>query len=332
MGCKGKGFQNKSRRLFPWQQTRYNCTYSGPMQCVTANHCWIGVWGYGELILTKAARCWKHIPITFFDVTEVRRPKKAIPQANSQCNFPNGKRILDFFSGSNLRNMCFTNLCCNALAWEFNSESKTLWLRSFLVVFLGTEKGGHYDKKSFRHRESLIEALISPGCQEMVRSSSNSGDHLESLLDNISRLLRESLDMDLSEETTFPKDPFVWSRLLKTKQNLKSTFLVPSLYKGSIWEFPNLVVLNLVVCNFFAEALFCALFAPLRALLQTCVCALLRSFAQSPNPQIPVNSGNSFPLFSLGAWPWYASLLLDARISMRTNHACKLTISRTRNF
>ena len=43
------------------------------------------------------------------------------------------------------------------------------------------------------------------------------------------------------------------------------------------WEFPNLVVLNLVVCNFYADALFCALwrsFAPFCAL-----CAHLRSFA-----------------------------------------------------
>ena len=36
--------------------------------------------------------------------------------------------------------------------------------------------------------------------------------------------------------------------------------------------FPNLVVKNLVVCNLYAEALFCAL-------LRTWVCALLRSFA-----------------------------------------------------
>ena len=46
------------------------------------------------------------------------------------------------------------------------------------------------------------------------------------------------------------------------------------------WEFPNLVVL--IVCKFHAEALFCALlrsFAPLCALLRTCVCARLRSFA-----------------------------------------------------
>ena len=40
------------------------------------------------------------------------------------------------------------------------------------------------------------------------------------------------------------------------------------------WEFPNLVVSNLAVCNFYAEALFCAL-------LQTRVCALLRPFALS---------------------------------------------------
>ena len=50
-------------------------------------------------------------------------------------------------------------------------------------------------------------------------------------------------------------------------------------------EFPNLVVSDLVVCNFYAEALFCALlhsfalfFCVCCALLQTCVCALLCSF------------------------------------------------------
>ena len=47
-------------------------------------------------------------------------------------------------------------------------------------------------------------------------------------------------------------------------------------------EFPDLVVvLNLVVCDFYAEALFCAHlrpFASFRALLRTCVRALLRSF------------------------------------------------------
>ena len=52
---------------------------------------------------------------------------------------------------------------------------------------------------------------------------------------------------------------------------------------GVSWEFPSRVVLNLVVCNFYAEALFCALlrpFAPFCALLRTCVCAHLRSFAR----------------------------------------------------
>ena len=43
---------------------------------------------------------------------------------------------------------------------------------------------------------------------------------------------------------------------------------------GYIWEFPNLVVSNLVVCNFDAEALFCSLLHPLCSF-----CALLRSFA-----------------------------------------------------
>ena len=47
------------------------------------------------------------------------------------------------------------------------------------------------------------------------------------------------------------------------------------------WEFPNLVVSNLVVCKFFVEALLCAplrSLAPFCALLRTCVCALLRSY------------------------------------------------------
>ena len=47
-----------------------------------------------------------------------------------------------------------------------------------------------------------------------------------------------------------------------------------------LWEFPNLVVSNLVVCNFLRSfALFCALFVPFCAPLRTCVCALLRAFA-----------------------------------------------------
>ena len=45
------------------------------------------------------------------------------------------------------------------------------------------------------------------------------------------------------------------------------------IFLDSSWEFPRLVVSNLVVYyNFYAEALFCAL-------LRTCVCALLRAFA-----------------------------------------------------
>ena len=39
------------------------------------------------------------------------------------------------------------------------------------------------------------------------------------------------------------------------------------------WEFPNRAVLNLVVCNFYAKALFWALLRPFGALLR------LRSFA-----------------------------------------------------
>ena len=43
------------------------------------------------------------------------------------------------------------------------------------------------------------------------------------------------------------------------------------------WELPNLVVSNLVVCNFYSFALFCAL-------LRTCVGAPLRSFCMFLQP------------------------------------------------
>ena len=47
------------------------------------------------------------------------------------------------------------------------------------------------------------------------------------------------------------------------------------------WEFPKLVVLNLTVCNFYAEALFCARsFALFCGLAFALICALLRSFAR----------------------------------------------------
>ena len=51
---------------------------------------------------------------------------------------------------------------------------------------------------------------------------------------------------------------------------------------SAIWEFPYLVVLNLVVCNFYAEALFCAHlhpFADLRLSSFADICALLRTSA-----------------------------------------------------
>ena len=50
----------------------------------------------------------------------------------------------------------------------------------------------------------------------------------------------------------------------------------------SLRKFPNLVVSNVVVCNFYAEVLFCAPlrpFTPFYALLHSCVYALLLSFA-----------------------------------------------------
>ena len=60
---------------------------------------------------------------------------------------------------------------------------------------------------------------------------------------------------------------------MKNWQYLKST---------SIWQFPNLVVSNLVVCTLYAETLFCALlrsFADLRLRSFALICALLRAFA-----------------------------------------------------
>ena len=50
--------------------------------------------------------------------------------------------------------------------------------------------------------------------------------------------------------------------------------------KIDIWEFPNLVVSNLVVCTFYAETLFCALLHPFASsFADFCVCAHLRSVA-----------------------------------------------------
>ena len=52
--------------------------------------------------------------------------------------------------------------------------------------------------------------------------------------------------------------------------------------KNTYWEFLDLVVLNLVVCKFHAEVLFCALlrsFAPFCALLRSFADLRLRSFA-----------------------------------------------------
>ena len=55
------------------------------------------------------------------------------------------------------------------------------------------------------------------------------------------------------------------------------------------WQFPNLVVLNLVVCSFYAEALSCTLrrpFAPFCALAFALFCVHLRSFALAANDRI----------------------------------------------
>ena len=79
---------------------------------------------------------------------------------------------------------------------------------------------------------------------------------------------------------------------------------------------PNLVVSNLVVCNSYAEALFCALLHPFVlfcGLLRTCVCTLLRSFAllcshlrirgNGPlmSENIPIRKGNA-PLALMGSF------------------------------
>ena len=47
-------------------------------------------------------------------------------------------------------------------------------------------------------------------------------------------------------------------------------------FHGNVREFPNLVVSNLVVCNFYVEAHFCALLRPFALL---CALLRLRSFA-----------------------------------------------------
>ena len=76
-----------------------------------------------------------------------------------------------------------------------------------------------------------------------------------------------------------------------TTQHLSGTFLgifrfsVPFFFALEFWEFPNLVVSNLVVCTFYAEALFCALlrsFASFCTLLRSFADLRLRSFALFP--------------------------------------------------
>ena len=47
------------------------------------------------------------------------------------------------------------------------------------------------------------------------------------------------------------------------------------------WEFPNLVHENLAVCNFYVEALFCALLRPFCALVRFFADLRLRSFQQA---------------------------------------------------
>ena len=66
-----------------------------------------------------------------------------------------------------------------------------------------------------------------------------------------------------------------------TRRGFSKTPLKPYHFNCT-WEVPNLLVLNLVVCNFYTNVLFGALMRPFAlfcALLRTCVCALLRVFA-----------------------------------------------------
>ena len=66
------------------------------------------------------------------------------------------------------------------------------------------------------------------------------------------------------------------------------------------WEFPNLVVLNLVVCNFYAEALFCALFADLR--LRSFADLRLRSFARIRAFLRTTAENHDFGALRFGSW------------------------------
>ena len=59
-----------------------------------------------------------------------------------------------------------------------------------------------------------------------------------------------------------------------TLKNLGAVMVSATSITLLLWEFPSLVVSNLVVCHAYAEALFCALALAL-------VCAHLRSFARN---------------------------------------------------
>ena len=79
-----------------------------------------------------------------------------------------------------------------------------------------------------------------------------------------------TLSFGAAEVYGSPCDPIMTEPAPHAQHSNSDTGKVQAIL-GMAWEFPNLVVLNLNVCNFYAEALFCAQlhsFAP-----------LLRSFA-----------------------------------------------------
>ena len=75
-----------------------------------------------------------------------------------------------------------------------------------------------------------------------------------------------------------PKPPFYETALLSPSEKLSGAPVLDIQSRYS-WEFPNLVVSNLAVCNFHAEALFCTLLRPFALFCGLASHAPLRSFA-----------------------------------------------------
>ena len=76
------------------------------------------------------------------------------------------------------------------------------------MLFVGTGKRGHYEKGLFYWRNESLEYLTSLESLENGRILlyfPEIGDSLKSL-ESLNSL--ESLEMDFSEKTPFPKDPF----------------------------------------------------------------------------------------------------------------------------